>query len=183
MVEKKETKISRSQFMLPGNFCWVIRLLYLLQLDHLYFISNKFSSVSLPTKHTWEKCLKINLYCFTGFMHFIFKETTIRIFPMKKRTPFKLPQMSKVPGYANTYVIVLETPRTRIDLQHKAWLTEYFYAHTLPKMHSSWFFFFFQRGKKRKRQIMVHQIQKFFLQFFWKVLPLHDSMRRCCRFH
>lgn len=39
---------------------------------------------------------------------------------MKKRTPLKLPQMSKVPGYANTYVIVLETPRTGTDLQHKA---------------------------------------------------------------
>lgn len=58
--------------------------------------------------------------------------------------------MSKVPGSANTYVIVLETPRTGIDLQHQAWLTEYFYAQTLSlsKMLSSWNLFFQNRKKK-----------------------------------
>jgi hypothetical protein len=53
-------------------------------------------------------------------MHFKFKEITIRIFSKMKKNSIKLPQMSKVPGYADTYVIVLETPRTGIDLHHQA---------------------------------------------------------------
>lgn len=70
-------------------------------------------------------------------MRLKYKETTFRIFFDDEKNFIKMPQMSKVPGSANTYVIVLETPRTGIDLQQQAWLTEYFYAHTLSKKLSS----------------------------------------------
>ena len=78
--------------------------------------------------------------------------------------------MSKVPGYANTYVIVLETPRTGIDLQHKAWLTEYFYAHTLSKMRSSCLWVFFPpKGEKKTKYGTSNP--KILSVSFWKVLP------------
>lgn len=90
--------------------------------------------------------------------------------------------MSKVPGYANTYVIVLETPRTGIDLQHKAWLPEYFYAHTLSKMHSSCLWVFFPPKGEKKDKIWYIKSKSSFCKFLESTAS-HESIRRCCGSH
>jgi hypothetical protein len=89
--------------------------------------------------------------------------------------------MSKVPGYADTYVIVLETPRTGIDLHHQAWLTEYLYARTLSKTLYSWDLFFLKKKKKDKTWYIKWKSS--FCDFCGKFCCLAKSTRRHCCFH
>ena len=130
-------------------FCWIIRLLYLLQHDHQYFISSE-EFLFLCQQSTLDRNASKSIYTASPVLCILnLRKQQLGYFQWWKEL-IKLPQMSKVPSFANTYVIVLETPRTRIDLQHQAWLTEYFYAHTLSQMLSSWDFFFKLKKEREK---------------------------------